>query len=70
MTLAIEAREENGSVRIVAFTTFEVELEALNEYIHANGASNLVKFSRVERLEAIPVLGTGKTDYKALKSMI
>jgi long-chain-fatty-acid--[acyl-carrier-protein] ligase len=69
-TLAVEAREENGNVTIVAFVTFEVEVEELNDYIHANGASNLVKFARVERLEAIPVLGTGKTDYKALKGRV
>lgn len=69
-TMAIEAKEENGNVTIVAFTTFEVTIDELNEYIRSHGASNLVKIARVEQIESIPVLGTGKTDYKSLKSMI
>ena len=69
-TLAVEAKEENGNVTIVAFVTFDVPLEELNEYIRTHGASNLVKIARVEKIDAIPVLGTGKTDYKALESKI
>ena len=69
-TLAIEAQEENGSVTIVAFTILDVTTETLNTYIHDHGASNLVKIARVEKIDAIPVLGTGKTDYKELKSRI
>lgn len=69
-TTAIEAKEEDGNVILVAFVTFDISLDELNEYIHAHGASNLVKISRIEKLDSIPVLGTGKTDYKQLKSMI
>lgn len=69
-TLAIEAKEENGNVTIVAFTTFEESIQAMNDYIHAHGASNLVKIARVQKIDAIPVLWTGKTDYKQLKSLI
>ncbi len=69
-TLAIEAKEQDGVVTIVAFTTFDTTPDTMNDCIHANGASNLVKIARVERLEMIPVLGTGKTDYKLLKTMI
>lgn len=69
-TLAIEAKEENGTVIIVAFTTFAASVEELNEYIHGHGASNLVKIARVQEVRNIPVLGTGKTDYKQLKLFI
>lgn len=55
-TLAIEAKEENGNVTIVAFTTFEESIQAMNDYIHAHGASNLVKIARVQKIDAIPVL--------------
>ena len=67
-TLAVEAKEESGNTTIVVFTTLEIMLDELNAYIHEHGASNLVKIARVEKLESIPVLGTGKTDYKELKS--
>lgn len=69
-TLAIEARETDGIVTIVAFTIFDISVDELNEYIHAHGSSNLVKIARVERIDMIPVLGTGKTDYKQLKTRI
>lgn len=69
-TLAIEALENDGKVTIVVFTTFDIALDEINEYIHAHGVSNLVKIARVDRLDMIPVLGTGKTDYKILKSRI
>ena len=69
-TLAIEALEKDGVVTIVAFTTFDVSLSELDDYIHTHGIANLVKIARVEKIDAIPLLGTGKTDYKQLKSMI
>lgn len=69
-TLAIEAKEENGNVTIVAFTTFDTTIDELNDYIHSHGASNLVKIARVEKIDAVPLLGTWKTDYKDLKSRI
>ena len=69
-TLAIEALEKDGVVTIVAFTTFDVSLSELDDYIHTHGIANLVKIARVEKIDAIPLLGTGKTDYKALKERI
>lgn len=69
-TLAIEARETDGKVIIVAFTTFDIWVEELNEYIHTHWSSNLVKIARVEKIDMIPVLGTWKTDYKQLKIRI
>ena len=69
-TLAVEAVEKDGNVTIVVFTTFDVPLSELDDYIHTHGIANLVKIARVEKIEAIPVLGTGKTDYKQLKEMI
>ena len=66
-TLAVEAVEKDGNVTIVVFTTFDISLDELNSYIHTHGIANLVKIARVDRLDVIPVLGTGKTDYKTLK---
>ncbi len=69
-TIAIEAREADGTVTIVAFTTLDIGVDELNSYIHEHGIPNLVKIARVEKLESIPVLGTGKTDYRVLKEKI
>jgi acyl-CoA synthetase (AMP-forming)/AMP-acid ligase II/acyl carrier protein len=69
-TLAVEAKEVDGNVTIVVFTTLGIWVDEINTYIHAHGASNLVKIARIEKVDVIPVLGTGKTDYKSLKSRI
>jgi acyl carrier protein len=42
----------------------------VNNYMRENWVPNLVKISEVIKIEEIPVLGTGKTDYKVLKKMI
>lgn len=68
--LAIEAKEINGEVTIVAFSTIGGEKEILNHYLHTHGIPALAKISHVEEVDIIPVLGTGKTDYKALKEKI
>ena len=70
VSLAIEAIEkENGAV-ITIFTTQDISLDEANEYIHKNGISNLVKISNIHKLQFIPLLGSGKIDYKLLKSRI
>jgi long-chain-fatty-acid--[acyl-carrier-protein] ligase len=70
LTLAVEAKEEKGEVKIVAFSIKPLELEDIGKTLREGGASNLVKISEVILVPAIPVLGTGKTDYKVLKGMI
>lgn len=69
-TLAVEAKETNGEVKIVVFSTLDITKEEVWEYLRNSGVSTLVKINEVLKIDAIPVLGTGKTDYKVLKEMI
>ena len=55
---------------LVLFTTAEVDREAANAALKAAGLSSLYNLRRVERVEAIPILGTGKTDYRALQQLL
>ena len=43
--------------------------EEANAALRESGLSALYVVRRVLRLEAVPVLGTGKTDYRALKAL-
>lgn len=70
VTLAVEARELEGSVKIVLFSIKTLELEAVHELLRSQGVSNLVKIHEIKKLENIPILGTGKVDYRSLKEMI
>jgi long-chain-fatty-acid--[acyl-carrier-protein] ligase len=47
-----------------------VDRHTVNRQIRDAGLSPLHNIGRVIRLEAIPVLGTGKTNYRALKQML
>lgn len=68
--LAIEAKEENGNIQIVLFSTKEILLEEAQNHLRNSWVSNLVKLSKVEKIDEIPILGTGKIDYKVLKNKI
>jgi non-ribosomal peptide synthetase component E (peptide arylation enzyme) len=67
-SLAVEAGpEEAGGPEIILFTTLDLTREEANKALRAAGLSPLHGVKRVRKLEAIPLLGSGKTDYQALK---
>ncbi|MBL7220182.1 MAG: AMP-binding protein [Phycisphaerae bacterium] len=51
---------------LVLFTAFDADRGEINQQIRAGGLSGLHNIRRLVRLEAIPILGTGKTDYRTL----
>jgi len=55
---------------LVLFTVKPIAREAANAVLKQAGLSALYHLRRVERLESIPVLGTGKTDYRALQGLL
>jgi long-chain-fatty-acid--[acyl-carrier-protein] ligase len=68
--LAVEATPDEEHPEVVLFTTFEITREAANKAIREAGLSPLHNIRRLVPVEEIPVLGTGKTDYQALKKML
>jgi len=70
LNIAIEAIEKVGEVKIVLFSTSSIAQEEVNNHLREKWVSNLVKISEVQVLDEIPVLWTGKIDYKELKKLI
>jgi long-chain-fatty-acid--[acyl-carrier-protein] ligase len=68
--LAIEATSDEIHPEIVLFTTLAVEREEVNRCIRRAGLSALHNIRRLVRIETIPVLGTGKIDYRQLKTAL
>jgi acyl carrier protein len=68
--LAIEGTDTTQPPQIVLFSTIGMDLTEINLYLKQSGFSNLIKINRIIHLDEIPLLGTGKTDYKILKNMI
>jgi long-chain-fatty-acid--[acyl-carrier-protein] ligase len=69
-TLAVHATPDAEHPELVLFTTLPVSREEANRHIQAAGFSPLHNIRRVVQVESIPVLGTGKTDYRALGQML
>lgn len=70
LKIAVEAAENDGNVKLVLFSTEDLEPWEVNDFLRSNGVSNLIKISEIVQISEIPVLGTGKTDYKTLKNKI
>ena len=68
--VAIEGIETDGGRHIVLFTTETIELRDANAVLFDQGFRGVMRLDEVRRLDKIPVLGTGKTDYKVLRAQI
>jgi long-chain-fatty-acid--[acyl-carrier-protein] ligase len=68
--VAVEGIETPSGRRIVLFTTEDIPLKEANAILQREGHRGIMRLDEVRNLEAIPVLGTGKTDYKVLRAMI
>ncbi|MCY2928916.1 MAG: AMP-binding protein, partial [Planctomycetota bacterium] len=67
--LAVEATATDPP-ELVLFSTLPLSRADVNDALRSAGLSGLHGIRRVINLEAIPVLGTGKTDYRALKELL
>jgi acyl-CoA synthetase (AMP-forming)/AMP-acid ligase II/1-acyl-sn-glycerol-3-phosphate acyltransferase/acyl carrier protein len=67
--LAVCAKELPGEkAKIYLFTTFPLNVEDANSALKEAGFSNLVKISNLMHLTPIPLMGSGKTNYRLLES--
>jgi long-chain-fatty-acid--[acyl-carrier-protein] ligase len=55
---------------IVLFTTLDISLKQANAILAEAGLRGVMRLDAVEKVESIPVLGTGKTDYKVLRKLV
>ena len=68
--VAVEGIETPTGRRIVLFATEAYDLQTANQLLHAEGFRGVIRLDEVRRIEKIPMLGTGKTDYKVLRAQI
>lgn len=68
--VAVEGIETPGGRRIALFTTQEIPLRQANAILAEAGFRGVMRLDEVIRLDAIPLLGTGKTDYKVLRKTL
>ena len=68
--LAVEALETEGRADLVLFAVRPIAREDANAAIRDAGLSAIHNIRLVRPLDKIPLLGTGKTDYRALKGLL
>jgi long-chain-fatty-acid--[acyl-carrier-protein] ligase len=68
--VAVEGVEFEHGRRVVLFTTEPIDLREANALLVREGFHGVMRLDEVRRLETIPMLGTGKTDYKQLRALI
>jgi long-chain-fatty-acid--[acyl-carrier-protein] ligase len=69
--VAVEGVErEGGGRRVALFTTEEISLREANELLLREGFHGVMRLDEVRRVESLPTLGTGKTDYKVLRAQL
>ena len=65
--LAVDATAVELNPELVLYTVRDLDREEVNRSIRAAGLSALHNIRAVVKLDKIPLLGTGKTDYRSLK---
>jgi long-chain-fatty-acid--[acyl-carrier-protein] ligase len=68
--VAVEGVETPDGRRIVLFTTEDISLRDANAVLQKEGFRGVMRLDEVRKVDALPVLGTGKTDYKVLRAQI
>jgi len=71
-SIAVLARgaEGDGRPTLTLFTSSQTTAEGANKILKESGFPHLVAISDVIKLKDLPLLGSGKTDYQALKGMM
>ena len=64
--LAVSPAGNADNAEVVLFTAKPIEREAANRVIREAGLSGLHNIRRVVRVDELPLLGSGKVDYRAL----
>lgn len=68
--VAVEGIETHDGRRIMLFTTEDISLREANALLQSEGFRGVMRLDDVKKLDKLPVLGSGKTDYKVLRAII
>lgn len=68
--VAVEGIETPTGRRIVLFTTTELKLAEANALLTKAGFRGIMRLDEVRHVDKLPLLGTGKIDYKVLRAEI
>ncbi len=68
--VAVEGVQTEAKRTIALFTTEPISLKEANALLNEAGFRGVMRIDEVHRLDRLPLLGGGKTDYRRLRAMI
>ncbi|CAN5339515.1 hypothetical protein BH10PLA2_BH10PLA2_05090 [soil metagenome] len=68
--VAVEGIETNQGRRIALFTTESITTQEANALLEQAGLRGVLRLDEVRHVDEIPLLGTGKVDYKVLRAQL
>ncbi|MBI5272795.1 MAG: AMP-binding protein [Chlamydiia bacterium] len=69
LALCADERVE-GRPQIILFSTVPLDREEIHQILKEAGFSRLIKISVVKKVNEIPLMGTGKTNYRQLQELL
>lgn len=67
--IAVDAASPDENPELVLFSVVETDKESVNRHLRSAGLSGLYNIRRIIKVAEIPLLGSGKTDYRKLKEL-
>jgi long-chain-fatty-acid--[acyl-carrier-protein] ligase len=68
--VAVEGVETDGGRRIVLWTTESLSVAEANALLQQEGFRGVMRLDEVRHVDRLPLLGTGKVDYKTLRAQL
>lgn len=68
--LAVEGTDRAVDPVVTLFCTKELNLSEVNRYLRESGVASIARIRNIEIIDEIPMLGSGKTNYRVLKEIV
>ena len=68
--LAVEGTDETVPHKIILFATFPITVEEANAYLRSQKLAHIIALTEVRQIDEIPLLGSGKINYRSLKERL
>lgn len=69
-SIALCSKEANDRPKIYLFTSLDVSLDEVNKKIKKLGFSNLHRVHTIEKVDQLPLMGSGKIHYRRLEELL
>lgn len=68
--LAVEGCDRAKDPVVTLFSTKDLILAEVNKYLRSKGVASIARIRNIEKVDEIPMLGSGKTNYRELKERV